>query len=152
LQIDVPLRGPRFAGDAAVAALREDFHATHRSIFAIDDPQADVEIIAWHARASCHLRDRPDAVLRASGMQDGVRYREASFPGAGWVRTPVLGFDTLPIGETHTGPALVESSFTTLVLGPGATFARTGGRSVSATPAPRRTPAAVDGLAGTAGL
>ena len=40
-EIEVPLRVNRFASDADVTWLKEDFHATHREIFAIDDPESE---------------------------------------------------------------------------------------------------------------
>jgi len=51
--------------------------------------------------------------------------REAYFPQVGVVEAPVRHFDTLPLGHRLAGPAIIESSVTTVVVDPGATVERT---------------------------
>jgi N-methylhydantoinase A len=43
----------------------------------------------------------------------------------------VLHFESMAVGETVTGPALVESAFTTVVLDPGASATRRPSGSLS---------------------
>jgi N-methylhydantoinase A len=134
-QLDVPVRVQHFAGADAVAALREEFHRTHLEVFAVSDPQAPVELIAWHARARCRLRAR-EIVAAAGGEEDEVSgWREAYFAHGGRRPAPVLRFDGLRIGGRYEGPALVESSFTTVVVDPGASFTRSRVGSLCVTPA-----------------
>ncbi len=55
-EIEVPLRAARFHSDADLDALMHDFHAMHREIFAVADPQSPIEIVGWSSRAACTLR------------------------------------------------------------------------------------------------
>ncbi|MEM6440621.1 MAG: hydantoinase/oxoprolinase family protein [Pseudomonadota bacterium] len=134
-EIDLPLRGDAFASTADVRALVEDFHAAHRQIFAIADPDSEVEAVGWTARVSCRLRDGAPAPLSAAAEASGPTKRRAAFEGAGWTDADVHRFEALAPGAEHRGPALVESSFTTVVVGPGAGFRRTASGGLSVTPA-----------------
>ena len=55
-EIEVPLRTDRFTSETQVEQLKEDFHSNHREIFAIEDRESEVELIAWRARVHCALR------------------------------------------------------------------------------------------------
>ena len=137
-QLDVPLRVRRFAGAADIAALRDDFHAVHREIFAVDETESEIDVVGWHARAGCRLRDGAPvtvAVAGASGQMSGAE-RETYFPHTGRRSTPVLCFDAMSADTAGDGPALVELSFTTVVVPPGAAFRRTPAGSLAVTPAP----------------
>jgi N-methylhydantoinase A len=46
--------------------------------------------------------------------------RRVYFEATGWVDAKVHRFETLPAGEDVVGPAIVESSFTSVVVDPGA--------------------------------
>ena len=50
--------------------------------------------------------------------------RQAWFPGVGLVSTPVVEFSVLAEDEPVSGPALVESPLTTVVVEPGAVAVR----------------------------
>jgi N-methylhydantoinase A len=50
--------------------------------------------------------------------------RKVSFPGHGWIDTPVRRLDRLPEGEVSEGPAILESPFTTVVIDPAARYLR----------------------------
>jgi len=125
-EIDVPLRSDRFDGDADVQALVEDFHNAHEEVFAIKDPDSEIEIIGWSARISCRLHDGGMASLSEFGKTDsGLQNRLAYFPDRGWIETAVRAFEDLAVGGDISGPAVIESSFTTVVVGPNATASRT---------------------------
>ncbi|HTB38001.1 MAG TPA: hypothetical protein VK777_12985, partial [Reyranella sp.] len=49
----------------------------------------------------------------------GERMRSMVFHNTGRVDAPVYYLDALPQGHPVTGPAIIESSFTTIVLDPG---------------------------------
>ena len=55
-EIDVPLRANRFNGNGDLDTMVEDFHAAHKEIFAINDPDSIVEMVSWTASVSCQLR------------------------------------------------------------------------------------------------
>jgi N-methylhydantoinase A len=51
----------------------------------------------------------------------------------GWMDAPVVRFEALSPDAPVTGPAIVESSFTTVVIDPWATAARTEGAGLRVT-------------------
>lgn len=135
-EIEVPLSVSRFETDEDVARLLSDFHAAHEDIFAIKDPESGIEVISWSARARCRLRANPLAGLTAvAGGAIGAATRRAYFDGVGWVDTAIHGFDSLAVGKPVAGPAIIENSFTTVVVGPGATVDRKPSGSLAIVPA-----------------
>jgi N-methylhydantoinase A len=123
--IDVPLPLGHFIGDGDIAGFRAAFDATHRQLFTIDDPRSDVELIGLRARARCRMRgDTPLRLRRSDDHADERRYRTVYFDGFGVIDTPVLRWDAIESEAPVTGPALIESPFTTVVVDPGSTVTR----------------------------
>ena len=58
----------------------------------------------------------------------------AYFPGHGRVPTQVRRFEAIAVGERIAGPAIIESSFTTIVVNPGAVAERRASGSISLDP------------------
>lgn len=133
-QLDVPLDIRSFANDADVAGLESAFHRVHDDVFAINDEESDVEVIAWHARARCRLREHE--VDKAVTIDDAAELptREVHFAEHGKVETKVIRLETMPIDAVVEGPAIVESSFTTIVIDPGASGTRTSSGTLSIMP------------------
>ncbi len=130
-EIEAPLSSGRFADERDVEALTRAFHAAHQGIFAVNDPQSAVEIVGWSAKVSSRLRSAPLGRLAAGATVDGPRStRPSHFPGAGWRDTPRTSFAGLVPGRRYTGPMIVESPFTTIVLDPEARFRLTPAGSV----------------------
>jgi N-methylhydantoinase A len=135
-EIEIPLRQRAFGGDEDVAALRADFDARHAALFAHSDPESDVEIIAWHARVTCRLRDSPIGLVTGeSTVEPSQRRRKVFFPGTGWHDTPVSRLSDLTPEQHIAGPAIVEAPFTTIVVDPGMVAERTGAGSLVVQPA-----------------
>ncbi|MFN3261076.1 MAG: hydantoinase/oxoprolinase family protein [Pikeienuella sp.] len=136
-EIDLPLRGGVFGGEADIRAMVADFHAAHDEIFAISDPESEIEVVSWTARASCRLREGklPSLGVEKETAAAPVSRRRAYFERVGWVEAEARRFEALPAGAEFAGPALVESSFTTVVVGPGATYRRTASGGLSIKPA-----------------
>jgi N-methylhydantoinase A len=101
-EIEVPLRRPRFSSRDDVEALVTDFHGVHKDIFAVNDPQSPIEMIGWSATIRCRVD------------------RQIYIHPTGWMRASVHRFETLKPDLTVTGPAVVESGFTSVVIDPGA--------------------------------
>lgn len=135
-EIDVPLRKSCFEGEADVRDLVADFHAAHREVFAIDDPESEIEVIGWKARVSCRLRADGIASL-SDPAESGAAHpvRKVFFAGEGWIETPIVRFETLPVGRPFQGPAIVESPFTTIVVTKGASMSRVPSGSIVIDPA-----------------
>ena len=58
----------------------------------------------------------------------------AYFPGHGRVPTVVRRFEAIEVGERIAGPAIIESSFTTVVVNPGTVAERRPSGSLSVDP------------------
>jgi N-methylhydantoinase A len=133
-EIEVPLAGERIGNDAELADLVAAFHRSHEEIFAVCDPDSPIEFVGWTAAVSARIRsDRtPRLQEDSAGRGDGLRV--AYFPGHGPIETAVRRFEWLPVGETIGGPAIVESSFTTVIIDPGASAVRRPSGSLSIDP------------------
>ncbi len=99
-------------------------------------PNSPIEIVGWSVSVACRLRD--DDRRHARGDQDGGAaraIRSAFFPGAGRVPDArCAGSRRLAPGERIAGPAIIESSFTTVVVNPGAVAERRQSGSLSVDP------------------
>jgi N-methylhydantoinase A len=122
-EIEVPLDGNRLRTSGDLAALEHRFHEVHQELFAVSDPSSSIEIVGWSSRASGRLRDSGlpllDGTLKESGSQDDAR-RKVYFGSAGHLATPVRRLGRMKVGERLSGPLIVESPFTTVVIDPGA--------------------------------
>ena len=135
-EIAVPVRVTRFGSPADVEQLRQDFHAAHAELFAVDDPASEIELVTWHARVSCRLRDVSLPQFASRGRRT-ARVERAALSllrrrGHGGTTTALL--ERLEAGDTLRGPAIIESPVTTVVLEAGAAAERTAGGSLSILP------------------
>jgi len=131
--LEVPLEDNQLPDTAAVARLVERFHAIHRQVFAVEDPDSAVEISGWTARVRCRLRAAALPRLTVEPRHGVCAGRRAHFEGVGWVEVPVYRFADLEVGVQSRGPAIIESPFTTIVLQPGSHFHATAAGSVIVT-------------------
>ncbi|MGV1049942.1 MAG: hydantoinase/oxoprolinase family protein, partial [Solirubrobacterales bacterium] len=120
-ELEIPLGGPRFGGEAALAALVEDFHATHERIFAVTDPGQRIEAVHWKGRLTAQPR-KPGLSAKVPPAEGGGATRRAHFPGSGEVEVPVLAGGALAPGERRQGPLVVAEPTTTIVVPPEATL------------------------------
>ncbi len=122
-EIEVPLRGRRIEGEAALRQLEADFHAAHEEVFAVADPESPIEIVGWTARAACRLREPglPTLDGRAGSGEGAGATRRVFFGPEGALDTAVLRVDAMRTDHVYPGPAIVESPFTTVVIDPGTT-------------------------------
>jgi N-methylhydantoinase A len=127
-EIEVPLAGPEWNGQDDLARLVARFHEAHQALYAVSDPASPVEIIAWRARASCRLAGaRSMRVATADSRRAGTR--RVYLPDDGWAEVPLRSPDALEAAPL-VGPALIESSFTTIVVPPGARARRLASGSI----------------------
>ena len=127
--IEVPFGGrPDLSEAGGPQGLRQRFHAEHRRIFAVDDPDAHVEFVAWKVRVRGVL-DKPALTPAtvpgragagpAAPAGPGVTRGQAHFPGAGLVDTPFYPGAALEPGTVLAGPLVVREPTTTIVVPPG---------------------------------
>jgi N-methylhydantoinase A len=131
-EIEVPMAAGRFRGPEDLRALVAAFHATHKQIFEISDPDSEIELVTWRARVRCRLRERGTGRLveQAPEARIGGK-RRVYFADHGWVEATVERFEEVAPEATVAGPAVIESSFTTVVLDPGALARRTASGSLA---------------------
>ena len=127
-EIEVPLAKPRFDGPKDVERLVGDLHGVHEEMFAIADRKSHIEVVTWRARARCALaRTDGVGVVEAIGGGEGRWSKSAYFDGAGVVDAVVQDLQSMSAGDRLEGPAIIESSFMTVVIDPGARVERTEG-------------------------
>ena len=123
--IDVPLRVQQFGERRHVDAFVQDFHATHQRIFAVSDPDSPVEILTLNAEVSCCTNtSKSGEVGVKQDSNPRERAREICLPSCGPVVAAVIDFNSMTIGDLHSGPAIVESPYTSIVIDDRAAFFR----------------------------
>ena len=129
-EIEVPLRVDHFHNQDDLRVLVADFHDAHKQMFEISDPGSAIELVTWRARVRCQLREAGSGRLVAGAADARIEgRRQVYFADAGWVEAVVRRFEAVE-GEL-AGPAIVESSFTTVVIDPGAIVRRTASGSLA---------------------
>jgi N-methylhydantoinase A len=140
-QLDVPLRGGLGSAEE-LAQLVEDFHAVHEEVYAVRDERAVIEVVNLRARVTCPL---------AGGVADAITVEETAglparrrvfFSDVGTVDAQIVRLEALSPGTELAGPAIIESSFTTIVLNPDASAQRSSSGSLVISPQDARMVAA----------
>jgi N-methylhydantoinase A len=127
-EIEVPIASNRLRDQTDLDALKAAFHQNHKTLFEISDPASEVEFVTWRAKVKCRLRE--SSLGRLAEPQDAgatLSNRKIYFGATGWIDAPVARFETMQADRPLSGPAIIESSFTTVVIDPGTTAARTDG-------------------------
>jgi N-methylhydantoinase A len=125
-EIEAPLKRGEIRTAEDLAALTAEFHAMHKTIFEINDPASEVEFVTWRVKVRCRLSEGGGGCLPgAAATESGRSKRRIYFSETGWTEAPIIRLETMTSGERVKGPAVVESSFTTVVVDPGATASRT---------------------------
>lgn len=134
-ELEVPLSGSTIETEEDVKELIEGFHKVHEEVFAIRDSGSQIEIVGWSANVSCRIRKQEGATLAHSSAKAIANpVRKAYFAGKGFLDSAVLRFEAMQPGEPVSGPAIVESSFTTVVINPGSIAERRPSGSLSIIP------------------
>lgn len=134
-EIEVPLPSRRFESADDLVAFVESFHRVHEDVFAVRDAGSAVEVVSWIATVRCRLREpmtEPFVAPGSDAMIDDAR--PVYFSGHGWLSAPVRGFGSIACGESLSGPAIIESPFTSIVVDPGAVAERRPSGSLSIVP------------------
>ncbi|MFN3259676.1 MAG: hydantoinase/oxoprolinase family protein [Pikeienuella sp.] len=124
-EIEAPLPAGAFDGESPGPDLVRAFHARHEELFSFRDDGDVVEIMTLRARAQC--RGAPPAHPGVgAGPGDGPppETRSMTFGSLGAVAAPAWRLEAMPADAPVSGPAVIESSFTTVVIPPGAVARR----------------------------
>jgi N-methylhydantoinase A len=133
-QLDVRLRDGRLGSPGDLAGLVEDFHAIHDEVYAVRDERAVIEVVNLRARVNCPLRGGVKDTVTLERGHSSSGMRSVYFSGIGTVNAAILRLEAMAPGAQFAGPAIVESSFTTIVLNPGASAERTPSGSLAIVP------------------
>lgn len=115
-ELTVPVPGGPI--DAArVAEIADAFHAKHLQAYGHANPNERIQLVNLRVSAIGRL---PDLRLRQrlTGKDDRNRTREVQFPGQASQTWPVLWRESLSYGQSMSGPAIIESLDSTVVLPP----------------------------------
>jgi N-methylhydantoinase A len=124
-EIEVPLRGDSLANASELADFVVDFNAAHKDLFSFADPASPIEITGWTAQASCRFAGGGKLHLSNTIAENEDRApRRLYFRGPGWLESPVYRFERIDPERKIIGPAIVENSFTTVVIESGASAER----------------------------
>jgi N-methylhydantoinase A len=132
-QLDVLLR-EELGAPAGLARLIEDFHGVHEEVYAVRDERAVIEVVNLRARVTCPLSGgAADTVAReeAGGVP---KSRRVFFAGTGALDAAIRRLEAMDVEERIEGPAIIESSFTTIVVNPGASAVRAASGSLVIAP------------------
>ncbi|MBK1867427.1 hydantoinase/oxoprolinase family protein [Aestuariivirga sp. YIM B02566] len=131
-EIEVPLRSGKILTPTDLGAFIDDFHKTHQELFNFSDPSSPIEIVGWRAQVHCRFKDTGGIDLARTDEEEvGSSTRRSFFAQKGWCDVPVHNFEALAVNEFVTGPLIVESPFTTVVVEPGVAAARRPSGSLS---------------------
>ena len=135
-EIDVPLKVKNFQGPDDIQLFRDDFDQAHKELFTFKDLQSELQFVGWRATAQCKLSTVGMGRLnnKETGQERAISSRQAYFNETGMVKTQVAMFNQLLPGQKITGPAIIESPFTTVVIDPGASVIRKESGSLVITP------------------
>jgi N-methylhydantoinase A len=118
--LEVMLPVERFTGPEDVAALVEAFHQTHERVYAVRDPEQQVECLNWKLRLVAEIAgDLVQSRAAAAAAPSPIDRKRAYFGPAGMLETPIYRGADLRAGAAVDGPALIVEPTTTLVLYPG---------------------------------
>ncbi|WP_108483763.1 hydantoinase/oxoprolinase family protein [Oceaniglobus ichthyenteri] len=101
--------------DVTLTTLRERFEDQHRQRFSFDDPAEAVEIVTLRLIAIGILEQGARPAAYAPSETAAQNHRPVHMDGA-WHVTPVHRQLALAVGETLSGPAIIEQEYTTLLL------------------------------------
>ena len=117
-EIAVGLDGIDWDGPDPLGRIADAFHTRHDELYTY--ALRDQEAVLVNARVAVigELPALPTEPPRSTHAPADPRGMRRIYQG-GWQEVPVYGFDDLAAGQTVSGPAIVESSTTTVLLQPG---------------------------------
>jgi N-methylhydantoinase A len=114
-EIAVPLDGLDWTREDLLEQIAEAFHARHEALYTYALRDQDAVLVNARVAVIGVLPALPAEPPRAATTPAGPRSRRRVYLGA-WQEVPVLAFDDLAAGQRVAGPAIVESSTTTVML------------------------------------
>src|SRR5207253_2167510 len=89
------------------------------------DPASPIETVGWNAEVRCRIGSSEPRRVKSAATEAKLPRRRVRFLQASEAReVEVYRFEAIPSDARIAGPAIVESSFTSIVIDPGATATR----------------------------
>ena len=114
-EVDVSLDGVEFSDDDLMKSISDRFHKRHEELFTYSLPDQDAVLVNGRLAAIGALPDLPQEPKTEARAASGHRTTRKIFL-AGWVDAPVFDLEELIPSQKIEGPAIIESSTTTVVL------------------------------------
>lgn len=113
-ELTVPVR-TLYLDESGFELLIADFHNTHRQRFSYSNPGSPVEIVSLRVSAIGRLPP-PDAKPIVVGGYGRSFKTRTIWLADGWQEVAIWNRDQIPLGETISGPAVIEEAYTTVLL------------------------------------
>ena len=114
-EVDVSLDDVDFSDDDLMKSISDRFHKRHEELFTYSLPDQDAVLVNGRLAAIGALPDLPQEPKTEARAASGHRTTRKIFL-AGWVDAPVFDLEELVPSQKVEGPAIIESSTTTVVL------------------------------------
>ena len=114
-EVDVSLDDVDFSDDDLMRSISDRFHKRHEELFTYSLPDQDAVLVNGRLAAIGALPDLPQEPKTEARAASGHRTTRKIFL-AGWVDAPVFNLEELVPSQKIEGPAIIESSTTTVVL------------------------------------
>lgn len=124
-ELELPLRSTNVRGPDDLATIEADFHALHEKLFAFADLTSPIEILSWRVRVAAGTRQDPlGAVASDDPAGRTADTRAVYFDGHGVVDTRIWSYGRTRPGTVVSGPAVIETPVTVVVVPPAAQAVR----------------------------
>ena len=114
-EVDVSLDDVDFSDDDLMKSISDRFHKRHEELFTYSLPDQDAVLVNGRLAAIGALPDLPKEPKTEARAASGHHTTRKIFL-AGWVDAPVFNLEELVPSQKIEGPAIIESSTTTVVL------------------------------------
>ena len=114
-EVDVSLDDVDFSDDDLMKSISDRFHKRHEELFTYSLPDQDAVLVNGRLAAIGALPDLPQEPKTEARAASGHHTTRKIFL-AGWVDAPVFNLEELVPSQEIEGPAIIESSTTTVVL------------------------------------
>ena len=114
-EVDVSLDDVDFNDDDLMKSISDRFHKRHEELFTYSLPDQDAVLVNGRLAAIGALPDLPQEPKTEARAVSTRRTTRKIFL-AGWVDAPVFNLEELVPSQKIVGPAIIESSTTTIVL------------------------------------
>ena len=117
-EVTVPLPDPNLPDADFIAELTSNFHRRYEELYSYNQQDQEVRLVTLRASAIGKL-PRITQVDQAATTGHATRNGTRRIYMGQWHEAPTYAADALPAGAEITGPAILETDFTTIVVWPG---------------------------------